>query len=374
MSRSSPRIRAKFTNGIKPGESHLIRPDATSGSPQAVNISSERILHRYCTRRRVSDAEWLQNDWLMIAGAGIGLGLTCGIAVRCRWFQERGGPPMENDSMNWMKRQPKAEWGKFPEIDTTHPSVIRVYDFLLGGKDNFAVDREAGRKLKQVSPELVEIAQAGRGFVRRVVRFLTREAGIRQIVDVGSGLPSARKVHEVAHAEAPDTRVVYLDNDPVALVHGRALLADNHNTSFIYANLLQPGEMMAALRDQELIDFDEPVAMLVAGALHRVMPEHDAPGIVRELLAPLPVGSYLCLATLVNDGTGNAAKAEVVGSETLGGMHFRRSQEVRALFDGLELVPPGFGCVSAWRPDDPEAVFDPEMIWCMGAVARKTRP
>ncbi|GAA3750054.1 SAM-dependent methyltransferase [Salinactinospora qingdaonensis] len=277
---------------------------------------------------------------------------------------------MASETPEWMRTPPDDEAQSAPPIDVSRPSIARMYDYFLGGKDNFAVDREACAAMKQACPELIDIANADRAFLRRAVNHLVGEAGIRRIIDIGSGLPTARNVHEVAHEHAPQTQVVYVDNDPIVLAHGRALLADNDTTTVVHGDVLRPAELLAHPEVTRLLDGEEPVALLLVGVLHYVLAEEDAEGIVATLLAALPAGSYLCLASLVNDGQPNAARAEEVGGQAVGRLKFRTSAEVRRLFDGLELVAPGFGYVTDWRQDDPTVVTDPETMWCVGAVAR----
>src|SRR6266545_654986 len=182
------------------------------------------------------------------------------------------------------------------EIDTTRPHPARMYDAYLGGKDNYAADREAVRQVLRVAPELRDTARANRAFLQRAVRFLVGEVGIRQILDIGTGIPTAGNVHEVAGQVAPGTRVVYVDNDPIVHVHANALLTGSGTTAIVLADLRDPGAILAHTKLRELIDFSQPVGLLLVAILHFIAEAEDPAGIVATLRAALPPGSYLALS------------------------------------------------------------------------------
>ncbi|WP_328474146.1 SAM-dependent methyltransferase [Actinoplanes sp. NBC_00393] len=255
-------------------------------------------------------------------------------------------------------------------IDTSVPHSARIWNYWLGGKDNFAVDRAAGDEYRRVFPGVVDVARASRQFLTRSIEYLVREAGIRQFLDVGTGLPTADNTHEVAQRIAPGARVVYVDNDPLVLVHARALLTGTAEgvTQYVDADLGDPAAIFAAART--ILDFDQPVGLILSGVLGHVDDTGRARAIVRELLEPLPSGSYLSL----NDGT-SVVSAEIQeaqeGYNETGAMPYklRSPEEIASFFDGLELVEPGVVPCPRWRPDD--RVDTPIDIDAFGGVGRK---
>ncbi|MEW9551725.1 SAM-dependent methyltransferase [Nonomuraea sp. NPDC050783] len=263
-------------------------------------------------------------------------------------------------------------------IDTTRPSVSRVYDFILGGKDNYAVDREAARRAMEVAPDAPEAARANREFLGRVVRFLAGEAGIRQFLDLGSGLPTQGNVHEIAQSVAPGARVVYVDHDPIVLVHGRALLAVDDTTTVVEADLLDPQAILHSPEVRRLIDFDRPVGLLMFGILHHLADDHDPGGITRRLMERLAPGSYLAISHFHNPGPAlpevsqQAYSAERIFNDTMGTGRWRFRDEILAYFDGLELLEPGLVPLPEWRPDG-QGQAKPGITYhtFVGGVARK---
>jgi O-methyltransferase involved in polyketide biosynthesis len=250
------------------------------------------------------------------------------------------------------------------------PHSARIWNYWLGGKDNFAVDREAGEQYRKVFPGVVDVARASRQFLTRSIEYLAGEAGIRQFLDVGTGLPTAENTHEVAQRIAPEARVVYVDNDPLVLVHARALLTGSPEglTQYIEADLREPAAVFATART--ILDFDRPIALILSGVLGHVDDTEEARAIVRALLEPLPSGSYLSL----NDGTSviNAEMQEAQdGYNETGAMPYtlRSPAEITSYFDGLELVDPGVVACPRWRPDD--RVDTPLDIDAFGGVGRK---
>ncbi|GGM25971.1 SAM-dependent methyltransferase [Micromonospora yangpuensis] len=266
-----------------------------------------------------------------------------------------------------------------PGVDITRPSIARVYDYYLGGKDNFEVDRQAAQMALRVTPDGPEAGRACRAFLRRSVRYLAAEAGIRQFLDLGSGLPTQGNVHEIAHEVDPDARVVYVDNDPMALTHGRALLADARTTTVVGADARQPEELLAQLHDRNLIDFDRPVGLLLLAILHHLHDDDDPAGVARRLVAALPAGSYLAISHFHDPGDAQpevsqrAREVEKVFNETLGTGRWRTREEIMGFFGGLELLPPGLVPLAEWRPDS-EKISPQTATYhtIVGGVARKS--
>ena len=263
-------------------------------------------------------------------------------------------------------------------IDTSKPSVSRVYDFLLGGKDNYEVDRQMAKMALTVAPDAPEAAWANREFLRRTVRYLTKEAGIRQFLDIGSGLPTQGNVHEIAQSIAPGTRVVYVDHDPIVLVHGRALLAVDATTTVVEADVREPEAILDHPEVKQLLDFDRPVGLLLFAILHHLADEDDPWGIARRLVARLAPGSYVAISHFHNPGEAlpevsqQAYSAEKIFNETLGTGRWREREEVLAYFDGLELLEPGLVPLPEWRPEADDHA-DPGITYhtFVGGVGRK---
>lgn len=253
------------------------------------------------------------------------------------------------------------------------PSPARMYDYYLGGKDHFAVDRDAAEKVLAGAPEIRRMARENRAFLGRVVRFLAHE-GIRQFIDIGTGLPTQRNVHEIAQEIAPDARVAYVDNDPVVLAHGRALLGDTENALIFQADLRWPDDILGRPDLRELIDLDAPVALLFLMVLLFVPAGDDPLGIVtryREALAP---GSYLIISNPVEDlRPDNVSHVEKVYQEAKAapGGGLRTREEVAAYFGDFELVEPGLASILDWRPDTSGPADNPNDVWLVGGVGRK---
>jgi len=239
------------------------------------------------------------------------------------------------------------------EIDTSRPHPARMYDAYLGGRDNYPVDREAVREILRLYPETRQVALANRAFLQRAVRFLAAEAGIRQFLDIGTGIPSAGNVHEVAGQVAPDARVVYVDNDPIVHVHASALLTGTASTGIVLADLRDPGAILAHPGLRAMIDLSRPVALLLLAILHFVTEEEDPAQIVATLLDALPAGSYLALSHATADfhPPGAAAQATAVYKNATAPFVPRPFKQVAAFLDGLELVEPGLVQAPLWRPD-----------------------
>lgn len=266
-----------------------------------------------------------------------------------------------------------------PGVDISRPSVARVYDYMLGGKDNFAVDRQASRLALQITPDGPEAARASRAFLRRVVRFLAREAGIRQFLDIGSGLPTQGNVHEIAHEVDRSARVVYVDNDPMALAHSQALLTGTELTTVIQADLRRPREILDHPEVERLIDFQEPVGLLLLAILHHLNDHEDPAEMARVLREALPTGSYLAISHFHDpaeehpEASRKAQAVEKVFNETLGTGRWRTREEILGYFGDFTLAEPGLVPVAAWRPgsEPPSAQTDTYYTF-VGGLARKT--
>jgi len=238
-------------------------------------------------------------------------------------------------------------------IDTTTPNVARIYDYLLGGKDNFAADREAARQLIEAIPDVAAIARDNRSFLGRVVRYLATRGGIRQFLDLGGGLPTQANVDELAQGVAPGARVVYVDNDPVVASHGRALLASGGQVGMVFGDLRDPAGILRHPDVLALLDLAQPVAVLCTSTLHFIADEAEPHAIIAEYRDRMAPGSYLAIShgTLEEDPGGEGGKAETVYRQASSQLHVRPLPEVRRFFDGLELVEPGLTWITEWRPE-----------------------
>jgi hypothetical protein len=261
-----------------------------------------------------------------------------------------------------------------PEIDTTKANVARVYDYWLGGSHNFRADQDVARAMIAVDPNIRAMMRANRAFLGRAVRYLIREAGIRQFLDIGSGIPTEQNVHEVAQAAASGSRVVYVDNDEVAVAHSRLMLEDNPDATVIQADLREPAKILADPETQLLIDFTQPVALLLLAVLHFVPDEADPAQIMATLRDAVPPGSYLVICHACRDvrpDTADNATA-VYNSRVAANLRVRTRDEIAALFDGFTLVEPGLVWIPEWRPDSPADVPEnPEQFWALVGVARR---
>ncbi len=261
------------------------------------------------------------------------------------------------------------------EIDTSKPHAARIYDYLLGGKDHFAVDRETAEQAIKAIPTGRTAARENRTFLGRAVRYLVAEAGIRQFLDIGTGLPSANNVHEVAQAEASESRVVYVDNDPIVLAHARALLTSTPQgrSTYIEADLCRPEAILEAPALRSTLDLGQPVALMLVGILHFIPDERNPRRAMATLLDALPPGSYLT----VSHGSPEfnpAGSATWTSTYRAGGVPFqlRTTEEVADLaFRGLEMVEPGLVVISEWRPQGMGPRPLPEEVGIVGGVARK---
>jgi hypothetical protein len=260
------------------------------------------------------------------------------------------------------------EDGPVPQIDTTVPHSARIWNYWLGGKDNYLVDREAGDKYREAYPQIADIARAGRYFLARAVRFLAAEAGVRQFIDVGTGLPAPDNTHEIAQQVAPECRIVYVDNDPLVLTHARALLTSvpEGSCDYVDADMRDPGTILAAA--ERTLDLTQPVAVLFIGVLGHVPAYSESRGIVEAMIGGLPAGSYLVLKDSVAGRARLKANEEY---EQTGAAPYvsRTAEQVEGYFAGLDLVPPGVVPVGDWRPDPGEPT--PVQVDSLGGVGRK---
>jgi hypothetical protein len=263
-------------------------------------------------------------------------------------------------------------------IDVTKPNVARVYDFMVGGKDHFAIDRMAAERALEIMPDAREAGRACRAFLRRAVRYMAADAGIRQFLDIGSGLPTDTNVHQVAHDVDPKARVVYVDNDPMVLVHGRALLANEQTTTVIEADVRAPEKILDHQAVRERIDFDEPVGLLLLSILHHVHDSEDPAGIAATLRNALPSGSYLAIIHFWDPAeehpqiSAKVRQAEQVFNETMGTGRWRLREEIEGYFGDFEMVEPGLVPLAEWRPDGQDPSDQKETYYTMiGGVARK---
>jgi S-adenosyl methyltransferase len=268
-------------------------------------------------------------------------------------------------------RVPESAGQDVPGINTKVPHPARVYDYFLGGKDNFEVDRIAAEAAIQAFPRTAESARAARAFLRRVVHFLAAEARIRQFLDIGAGLPSGQNVHQVAQSVAPEAKIVYVDNDPIVLLHAKELLAGGSDgvTAYLDADLRDPEEILTEAA--RTLDFGQPVAVLLLGVLHNMGDSDDPRGIVRRLTQAISGGSYLAICHLTADIYPELAEwARALNERQLDApVVLRDRAQVTSFFDGLELVEPGVVQLSKWRPQTELESAAAAALW--GGVARK---
>ena len=262
-----------------------------------------------------------------------------------------------------------------PEIDTSRPHAARMYDYYLGGKNHFAADRETADKVIAAMPGVRTGPRENRAFLGRAVRYLAAEAGIRQFLDIGTGLPATNSVHEVAQAVAPDARVVYVDNDPLVLVHARALLtsAPEGHTAYIQADLRDPGEILSSPVVRSVLDFSKPIALMLVAVLHFVGDEHKPAQLVAALRDALPPGSFLVASHVTAEHT-RAGSAAGQRAYRGGGVSMRprdSDEFAQIAFAGLELVPPGIVLVSEWGRSDSGPLPPANEVNAYCGVARK---
>jgi hypothetical protein len=272
-------------------------------------------------------------------------------------------------SINWASDAP--DQNAIAKLDTGVPHIARVYDYCLGGKDNFAADRVAAEEFVKIMPGILPAVRESRAFLKRVVEFLAAEAGIRQFLDIGTGLPTANNTHEVAQREAPESRILYVDNDPLVLAYARALLTSKSegSTAYLDADLRDTGKILDAA--QRVLDLSQPIAVMLIGVLHCIPDAEDPWGIVRRLTAAVPQGSYLVIGHPASDvQVQEAAKATAgLNTKLAAPVTFRPRDQVARFLDGVTPLEPGMVQYPQWRPAPDAAPPQPIPAWC--AVARK---
>jgi hypothetical protein len=273
---------------------------------------------------------------------------------------------------------PFRPYNKYPPpgVDARSANIARVYNAFLGGKDNFAADRQVVESVVRVVPEAPVIARANRAFLRRAVRYLVGEAGITQLLDIGSGLPAAGNVHEIAHELNPAVRTMYVDNDPVVHVHGQALLADAVTTEVVTADLRRPAELIELPEIQSFLDLGQPMGLLLTAVLHHVGDKEDPAGIMAALRQAMAPGSYLVLSSFAWPGPEYPGEAQLIEEierilrDQLGSGYWREADVVREWFGDWTLIEPGLVPLAEWRPDE---TGEPTLVahGMIGGVARK---
>ncbi|WP_246011552.1 SAM-dependent methyltransferase [Nocardia mexicana] len=261
-------------------------------------------------------------------------------------------------------------------VDTTRASIARVYDAFLNGKDNFEVDREVLARVQSVAPQATDLAWANRDFLIRVCRFLAKQTGVEQYLDLGSGLPTAENTHQVVQRIRPESRVVYVDNDPMVLAHARALLEENPDTSIVTADIFQPFEVLENKVVRSELDFDRPIALFQIGTIHHYLGE-DGAAMMQTYIDALPSGSYVAIAHFLDPQTPEftelAQKMEdKFVHSPMGSGRFRTFDEIQAFFGDLEMVEPGLVLCDDWWPDGPRLEpLSPVRNCIVGGVGRK---
>jgi len=290
------------------------------------------------------------------------------LTVRSRWEQVDGGLAVSSKQQG----ASAIPGVGLSQIDTSVATPGRRYNYWLGGKDNFVADRESGDQIAAVFPTIGTAVRENRSFLRRAVTFLTEQAGVRQFLDIGVGLPMADNVHKVAQGIAPDSRIVYVDNDPLVLAHSPALLDGSPEgaTAYVDADLREPDKILRDAAVRGTLDFSRPVALMLVAVLHFMPDEDDPYGIVARLVAALPAGSYMVMSHLTHDFFTPELRADL--SKVLDGVFWHRSRAQFARFlDGLELESPGIVPVTEWRAEtEPQPRPNAAEVGLYGAVAR----
>jgi hypothetical protein len=266
-----------------------------------------------------------------------------------------------------------TDWDGLPAgLDPNTPNVARVYDYWLEGKDNFQVDRDFAEKIIAIEPAAPYMARQNRGFLGRVVRFLTAEAGIRQFIDIGTGLPTQRNVHQVAQEIAPDARVAYIDNDEVVRIHARALLGDSTNVTAVRADFRDPEAVLAHPDVNRLIDFDQPFALLLLAILHFIPDGDDPQGIIRRYREVMMPGSHLAISCSTREADPDRADKIIEEYRKASAPAvLRTGAEILRFFDGFEVLDPGrLVYTPQWRPAGPVDA-DPQRAWMLAGLGRK---
>lgn len=261
-----------------------------------------------------------------------------------------------------------------PKLDTTVPHSARIWNYWMGGKDNYAADREAGDAYIAVFPGIVDLAKQSRQFLIRAVTYLAGEAGIRQFLDIGTGLPTMQNTHQVAQSIAPESKIVYVDNDPLVLVHARALLVNTTNegvTAYVDADVHQPDQIIADARN--VLNFRQPITVMFMGILGHVEDFDEARAIVTRVMDAVPSGSYLCMYdSTATSHTGEGFTDAQQGYDDTGAIPYilRSPEQIASLFEGLEVLEPGVVSISQWRPNGAD-LGTAKPVDGYGAIARK---
>jgi S-adenosyl methyltransferase len=264
-----------------------------------------------------------------------------------------------------------------PEIDPTVPSIARVYDAFLGGKDHYEVDRMVYEQILKISPESAHSCRECRAWLIRVVRFLAANAGIDQFLDAGSGLPTAENTHQAAQRINSEAQVVYVDNDPMVAAHGRALLEENDRTHFVVGDLREPAQLLSDPTVTRYLDFTRPLALIHSNTLHHVSDADGPQDIMAEYIDALPSGSYVAISHLYNPKDGSDLEASALEIEAkfmslMGTCIFRSRKEIEGMFPGLDMIEPGLAHLFEWWPDGPRIKPPtPADYRLLGAVGRK---
>ena len=271
-----------------------------------------------------------------------------------------------------MTDRPSAPANAAPKIDTTRAHTARIWNYWLGGKDNYPIDRQVGDQIRQLHPGIGDYARADRVFLGRAVQHLARDAGIRQFLDIGTGLPTADNTHQVAQAIAPDSRIVYVDNDPLVLVHARALLTSTPDGAcdYIDADMRDPGKILAEAA--RTLDFTQPVGVTMLGVVIFIADDEDPYSLVRRFTDAVPDGSYLVLSHTITSPAMPDVDAAVAFWNEHGTPKLtqRTPEQVTRFFDGLDLLEPGVGSCSRWRPEA-TPWGEPAEVAMYGGVGRK---
>ena len=274
---------------------------------------------------------------------------------------------MGSQELNWARSDPDYVP---PEIDVTRPSVARVYDAILGGKDNFAVDRAVAAEAFKALPDDGKGARYNRAVLGRAVRFMARQ-GVDQFLDLGSGLPTVQNTHEIAQALNPAARVVYVDNDISVRLHAHALLADDASTIVVKADLREPASILESPEITSFLDFSRPMGLIMNAVIHHITDDEDPHGLVARYVSAIAPGSYVQL-THFSNASEQARAMESVLQQALGRGKVRDKEEIISFFNGLEILPPGVVFNPEWRPEEPvEYPLDLGGLLIMGGVGRK---
>jgi S-adenosyl methyltransferase len=258
-----------------------------------------------------------------------------------------------------------------PTFNPEVPSIARTYDYLLGGKDNYPVDREIGEIFIKKFPGAAQIALDNRACLVRAVTYIAGQLGISQFIDLGSGLPTADNVHQVAQRADPGARVVYVDNDPIVLAHGRAMLAEDDQTVVVRADIRQPAQILSDPVVRRLIDFGRPVAVIASAVLHHLLDEEDPLGAIRAMCAATPAGSCLFVSHFRTLGDPDSAALESVMLEAFGRGMWRSSDQIGQFFGDMRLVLPGIVPCASWGQDADPGDLTPYQQLIVAGVGRK---